>query len=109
MRGTRTTWVAALLSLFLVLVLPACVTGALVRAKAVPGQTSSNGNTNEEREERDSVEEIEVVRRASRPPDDLVSPPPSEVSYLATPPPKEVVAKLAPIPHPSRYSERRLN
>ncbi len=109
--GTRTgTWVAALLSLFLVFVLPACATGLMMRAwidQGGPG--SSNSNTNEEREEREGGEEVEAVRRLTRPPPAPRSQHAADgrSCVVALPVPGVLVAQLAPIPHPSRFSERR--
>ena len=106
--GKSTTWVAALVALFLVFVLPACWSGAMQRAWAERGQAPSSSNTNEEREERDHCEEREAARIAA-PPEaappriDEIDPPRAVVHHTHT-----TVASVAPKQHPSRFSERRL-
>ncbi len=107
--GKYITWVAALLSLFLVFVLPGCWSGAMQRAWAERGQPPSSSNTNEEREEREHGEEHEAARIAAPPPN---ADPPRvgaiDVSIPVVPHSATIVASVAPKPHPSQFSERIL-
>jgi len=105
------TWIATALALFLVFLLPACVSSAWTRNWIEQGQpANTGGNTNEEREEREHVEE-EARLHASRIDIDR---PPVEVE-LVQPPLRHAhsatvaFASVAPKLHPSRFSERRLN
>jgi hypothetical protein len=106
--GTPSTWIAALVSLFLVFVLPACVAAAMTQARAGLGQGATNSNnSNEEREEREHAEESTAARSAAPPkpeaPSRTVVAPPIAVRRG-----DKVFASVAPKPHPSLFSERRL-
>lgn len=105
--GNSSTWIAAVLSLFLVFVLPICWSGAMTRAFADRAQGPSNSNSNEEREEREQGEEITAARPAAQPPTEAT------LLVVETPRPlahhdEEILASVAPKLHPSRFSERRL-
>jgi hypothetical protein len=94
-------------SLFLVFVLPVCWSTAMTQAWVERGQGASSNNTNEEREEREIVEEGDVARHSDRPP--------SEPRHVEVPRAKPrpvhvtptIVASVAPKPHPLQLSARR--
>ena len=97
------------MALFLVLVLPACWYATLSRATLLGTEAPSSSNSNEEREEHQESGEDEVVAVGTRPP------PPERVerapSVVVVPVIVPVVTKLvsvAPAPHPSQFSVRRL-
>lgn len=106
--GRSLTWVAALLSLFLVFMLPACCSGAMTRAWTELGQGPHSNNTNEERDEHAQTEASEEARMAARPdfdpPSRVVDAPRITPAYHG----KTLVASVAPSLHPSRFSERSL-
>lgn len=106
--GRSLTWIAALLSLFLVFVLPACWSGAMTRAWTERGQGPQSNNTNEEREERELAEESDEARMAARPDPT----PATHVAELPRVAPvfygRTLVASVAAKPHPLRFSERSL-
>ncbi len=105
------TWLAAIVAVFLVVVLPWCWYGAQAQAQALNLPGPSNANSNEEREEHEGHGEQEVETRGNRPP-----PPPRGASARATGTrivaahrePSIVVASVAPVPHPAQFSIRRL-
>lgn len=98
------------LSVFLVLVLPACWYGAMTQAARLGVAAPTAANSNEEREDHDGHEEVHQLAGSSRtpPPDDV---PPAAaraivtLAYLHAP---TRVPAGAPAPHPSRFSVRRL-
>jgi len=104
------TWLAALIAVFLVLVLPSCWYGALTRAQAQNLQGPSTSNSNEEREEHERHDEDERQALGTRPP------PPARQSARTSAPrivvapraPAILVASVAPVPHPAQFSIRRL-
>lgn len=106
----RTAWISALLALYMVMLLPACWTGALERARWLFERNAVSSNNNEEREEHEH-EEGEVRAAASRSAD-----PPSSVARriaaahrIAAPHHAvRIAASVALPPLPSRFSERRL-
>jgi hypothetical protein len=100
-----------LLSIFMVALLPACFYGGLLRAELAgsPG----NGNEEHREEHREGAERLEemkdVAPRVRRPV--AIHRPAQPVLVWGPPPaaPRIVEPDLDPyIPHPSRYSERRL-
>lgn len=97
------------LSVFLVLVLPACWYGAMTRAAILGAQSPSAANSNEEREDHDGHEEVHAVAGSTRtPPSDAVPPVSARavaVSYAHAP---TRVPAGALAPHPSLLSVRRL-
>jgi len=104
-------WLAALVAVFLVAVLPWCWYGAQEQAHAqsVPGP--SNASSNEEREEHESHGEQEVEARGTRPPlpprrGTLARPADSRI-VATTRGPSILVASFAPVPHPAQFSVRR--
>ena len=97
------------MALFLVLVLPACWYASLSHAMLVGADALSSSSNNEEREEHQESEEGEVAAIGTRPP------PPERVEraqcVVVAPVIVPVVTKLvsvAPAPHPSQFSVRRL-
>ncbi len=106
------TWMAALIALFMVLVLPSCWYGAMSRAAILGDVAPSSANSNEEREEHESDEQGEVQALGTRPPPPERSPArtaSNRIAILATPttkPSSEV--SFAPVPHPAQFSVRRL-
>lgn len=105
--ASKRAWSSALLSIFMVVVLPACFYGGLLRAEIV----SSSGNSNEEhreehREEAERLEELkDVAPRIWRPVTFHRAPRPVSIQFE----PVAAQRSVNPyIPHPSRYSERRL-
>lgn len=107
----RNVWVSFLLATFMVLVLPACWAGALIRARALAqGPTISSNTNEEEREEHDERDSGQRDHSRRRPP-----PPPqpaardiqiTRVQTIATTP--TIVASVAPSPEPRVLSVKRL-
>lgn len=104
---SRKAWSSLLLAIFMVALLPACFYGGLLRAEVVGSSSNSNEEHREEhREEAERLEELKNTSPRVRPP----------VAIL--PPARPVLVRCEPvaaprlvnpyIPHPSRYSERRL-
>ena len=97
------------LSVFLVLVLPACWYGAMTRAAILGVQAPSAANSNEEREDHKGHEEVHAVAGSTRtPPPDAVPPASTRVVVFTHvhAPTRVLAGALAP--HPSRFSVRRL-
>lgn len=102
--NARLFWLAALLSLFMVFVLPGSSSGVLV-AWLEPAHEPNN--TNEEREEREQGELAEVAHSSSRKHPQLgahrrISPRRFIAFHV------QVVASVGPRPDPSQFFERRL-
>ncbi len=106
--GQTSKWTATIVSLFLVFVLPVCWATAMTQAWVERGQApGSNNNTNEEREEREIVEDGELSELGTRPADPVqieIELPAARPSYRAQP----LIASSAPTPHPSQFSVKRL-
>jgi len=109
-RGTGKTlrWIATCVSLFLVFALPVCWATAMTQAWVERGQgPSSNNNTNEEREEREIVEDGELAELGTRP----LEPTLVELPQSLPQPPYQVLpvrVSIAPKLHPSQFSVKRL-
>lgn len=102
----RWRWIDPLVVLILVFILPGCWSGAAV----ANGTSLSSTTTEEGGEKREDPSEVQVVRVRARPP---VPPPPAVV--VSAPkqepvmrPAPTLLASVAPKPHPSRFSVRRL-
>lgn len=100
---------SVLLSIFMVAALPACFYGSLLRAGVA---ASNNANNNEEhrheehREQEDGVEGLETVTPRARMPVAPRRPAPLAHRWIQ---PVAIPRLVDPyIPHPSRFSERRL-
>ena len=105
----RNTWIAALLAVFMVLVLPACWFGALERSRLFGTVAPSNANSNEERDEHEE-HDVDVRDVAGRRP----PAPPPEAPRVARTSIQRVLSRvriIASVAHPripSKLSERRL-
>lgn len=110
-RQRNLTWISVVVALFMVAVLPACWYGAQTRAflQGALAPAGSNANSNEEhREHEEGAEEgAELLARSSEP---LTPPRVVAVQRADRPRHDDVTPRIVHlyIPHPSRYSERRL-
>jgi hypothetical protein len=108
-RSTCHTWIATLVAVFMVLVLPACWYGALERSNLFGTAAPSNANNNEEREEHEEHEVATTDVAGRRPP------PPPKAGPRATPKAIQrahvrvrIAESVAHPAVPSKLSERRL-
>lgn len=101
-------WIGAFVALYLVLLFPACWSGAQIRAKQLGLVGPSSSNNNEEREEHEQHEAFVHDARGQRPP----PPPPVSTEPSATRVQIAYVPRLAdslvPPPETSDFSVRRL-
>jgi hypothetical protein len=101
------TWIGALVAAYLVLLFPACWSGAQIRAQqqGVAGPNSSNNN--EEREEHEQHETIVQDAQGQRPP---LDPPAIEIAVprIRVAVSHQLRASVASSPNPAVLSVRRL-
>lgn len=105
----QNTWIAAILAVFMVLVLPACWFGALERSRTCGTVAPSNANNNEERDEHEE-HDLDLHDVAGRRPP---APPPDAPRIVRTTLQRihstvRIIASVAHPPVPSKLSERRL-
>lgn len=114
MRGrTYLSGMSVFMTLFLVLVLPACWYGALTQAWLTNAQGPSSSNSYEERDEHEERDEQQkVVHRSAPPTPPQSSPQPSPslalVGVIVSRTAPAITASVAPQLHPSQFSVRRL-
>lgn len=104
----RVRLTSLLIATFLVALFPVCFYGALTRAAAASTQAPSNGNTNEEHREEHRGEhekKVEATVRATPP-----TPHRHELELRIQIVPSTRFSSIVSlhVPHPSRYTERRL-
>lgn len=107
LRVNPRAWIGALVALYLVVLFPACWSGAQIRAKQVGLAGPSSSNNNEEREEHEQQEVFVQDAQGQRPP-----PVPTSID---TPAARVQIAhvvrltdSLVAAPEPSDFSVRRL-
>jgi hypothetical protein len=100
-------WISAFVAAYLVLLFPACWSGAQIRAKQLGLAGPSSSNNNEEREEHEQHEVAIRDAQGQRPPEPpaAVELPPQRLHTMHVP---RLGTSVATSPEPSVFSVKRL-